>query len=418
MAVLDPLPVQIVNVDDEADAEWVDAPDFPPDVGLPGSRKVPFSGRILIERADFAEDPPKGFKRLVPGGEVRLRYSYVLRCEEVVHDDAGNVVGLMASIDPDTKGRHPGRKIGGTIHWVSADHAEPIEVRLYDRLFKSPSPDAAEDFLTELNPDSLTVMQAYGEPALGDLEAGGHVQLERQGYFYRDPSREDFVLNRVVTLKDSWARKQEAPKARAKTDEGPSGAEAAAANEALRAQQVADFLAAHPELGAEFDRLVEAGAKPAEARIVLADDGLRALLAEAEARLPKPRELTAWLCHVVAPAVDGDNALTGASLAELVGMVEDGRISKQVGRQLVPDLVRDGGSAAALVAERGLEQVSDADALGTAIDEVLAALPAEVERFRGGDKKLFGFFIGQVMRATGGKADAKAVQKLLRSKLG
>ncbi len=207
MAVLDPLPVTVTNFGEEETLE-VDAVNNPGDPEA-GSRKVPFSNKILIERSDFLEDPPKKFFRLSPGAEVRLRYAYVLRCDEVEKDEEGRVTGITASIDRDTLGKQPeGRKVKGVIHWVSQKHAIPAEIRLYDRLYSVPNPGASGDPIEDLNPDSLQVIEGYLEPSLGELPEGASVQFERMGYFVRDadstPARP--VFNRTVTLKDSWSK--------------------------------------------------------------------------------------------------------------------------------------------------------------------------------------------------------------------
>ena len=208
MAVLDPIPVTITNLGDDEDVELeaINNPEKPE----AGSRKVPFSNRIYIERSDFLENPPKKFFRLSPGSEVRLRYAYVLRCDEVEKDENGTIIGLTASIDRDTLGKQPeGRKVRGVVHWVSQKHAIATEVRLYDRLYSVPNPGASEDPLGDLNPDSLQTVEGYLEPSLGALPDGESVQFERIGYFSRDPDStpERPVFNRTVTLKDSWGKK-------------------------------------------------------------------------------------------------------------------------------------------------------------------------------------------------------------------
>jgi len=187
----------------------VDAINNPEDAEA-GSRKVPFSNRILIDRADFMENPPKKFFRLSPGGEVRLRYSFVLKCEGVEKDAEGRIIGLTATVDRDTLGKQPeGRKVKGVIHWVSASHAISAEIRLYDRLFSVPQPGFEGDPIADLNPESLTVVDGFLEPALGDLQDGERVQFERTGYFVRDAESTGSspVFNRTVTLKDSWGKK-------------------------------------------------------------------------------------------------------------------------------------------------------------------------------------------------------------------
>jgi glutaminyl-tRNA synthetase len=212
LCVLRPLKLVIENYPEDR-VEELEAPFYPHDVPKEGSRTVPFSRTLYIERDDFAEVPPKGFHRLSPGREVRLRYGYFVRCESVVKDPAtGEVVEVRCTYDPATRGgaAPDGRKVPGTIHWVSAAHAVPVEVRLYDRLFRVERPDLEEGgFESVLNPQSLEVLTGSRiEPAAVDPALGERLQLERQGYFFRDPvdSRPDhLVLNRIVQLRDSWA---------------------------------------------------------------------------------------------------------------------------------------------------------------------------------------------------------------------
>jgi glutaminyl-tRNA synthetase len=209
LAVLRPLKVVIENCPEDR-VEEVDATNNPEDESA-GTRKVPFSREIYIERDDFMEVPAKKFFRLSPGAEVRLRYAYIMKCERVIKDAAGEIVELRATIDTESlNGATAGRRVKGTIHWVSAAHALDAEIRLYERLFASEDPsDEGRDPLTDLNPDSLEVLTASKvERALGVAAPGTRFQFERQGYFSVDPdSRPDApVFNRTVTLKDSWAK--------------------------------------------------------------------------------------------------------------------------------------------------------------------------------------------------------------------
>ena len=212
LCVLRPLKLVIENYP-EGQGEELDAPFFPRDVPKEGERKVPFSRVLYIERDDFLEEPPKGFHRLSPGREVRLRYAYIVRCESVVKDPAtGEVVEVRCTYDPETRGGSTpdGRKVPGTLHWVSAEHSVPVEVRVYDRLFRSERPDQEEGgFEAALNPNSLeTLTGSRLEPAAADPALGERLQFERQGYFFRDPvdSKPDrLVFNRIVPLRDSWA---------------------------------------------------------------------------------------------------------------------------------------------------------------------------------------------------------------------
>ena len=209
LAVLRPLKVVIENYPEDQ-VEHLDAANNPEDPNA-GVRQVPFSRELYIERDDFMEDPPKKFFRLAPGREVRLRYGYFITCTDVVKDDAGEVVELRCTYDPETRGGQSpdGRKVKGTIHWVSARHAVETEVRLYEHLFTSERPDEEDDFLSTLNPDSLEVVaDAKVEPSLADALPGERFQFERLGYFAVDPDSEPGspVFNRTVSLRDTWAK--------------------------------------------------------------------------------------------------------------------------------------------------------------------------------------------------------------------
>jgi glutaminyl-tRNA synthetase len=211
MAVLNPLKLIIDNYP-EGQSEEMDAVNNPEDASA-GMRKVPFSKVLYIEQDDFRETPPPKYFRLYPGNEVRLRYAYLVRCVSVVKDEAGNVSEVHCTYDPATRGGDApdGRKVKSTIHWVSAQHALPAEVRLYEQLFSVERPDDGEDIESILNPNSLEVLQnCYVEPALGEARAGDKIQFERTGYFCIDPDSKPGrpVFNRTVTLKDSWAKMQ------------------------------------------------------------------------------------------------------------------------------------------------------------------------------------------------------------------
>ena len=213
MAVIDPLKVVITNYP-EGKSESFSCVNNPEDEAA-GRREVPFGREIFIEQADFMEEPPKGYYRLRPGGEVRLRYGYLIKCEEVVKDEAGNVVELRCTYDPESAGggSSDGRKVKGVIHWVSAADAVEAEVRLYDNLFAKENPDDVEEgktFTDYLNPTSLVVKKALCERSLGVAKEGDRFQFERVGYFCvdKDSTAEKLVFNRTVTLKDTWAKMQ------------------------------------------------------------------------------------------------------------------------------------------------------------------------------------------------------------------
>ena len=208
MVVQDPLKVTLTNWE-PGKVEWFDCPLNPADPEG-ATRKVPFSGELLIDRADFMEDAPKKFFRLKPGGEVRLKYTYIIRCDEVVKDAEGNVVELRCSYDPSTRpGGGDWRSVKGTIHWVSASHAREIELRLYDRLFTEAdmnSIPADRDYKEFLNPQSLVIGKGYAEPALAEDASGIAVQFERTGYYFKDKDSTDahIIFNKTVALKDSY----------------------------------------------------------------------------------------------------------------------------------------------------------------------------------------------------------------------
>ncbi len=211
MAVLDPLKVVITNYE-EGKEELIECINNPEDEGA-GMRSVPFSRELYIERNDFMEEPPKKYFRLSPGNEVRLRYGYLIRCEEVIKNEAGEITELRCTYDPESAhgGSSDGRKVKGIIHWVSAAHAQEAEVRLFDRLFTEESLDNIEEgktFLDYLNPTSLVKQCAYLEPALAGATLGEAYQFERVGYFCLDKeaTADKLIFNRTVTLKDSWAK--------------------------------------------------------------------------------------------------------------------------------------------------------------------------------------------------------------------
>jgi glutaminyl-tRNA synthetase len=423
LGVLRPLPLTLTNVDA---ASLVTAPLYPEELdpdGTRGTRVVPLDRELVIERDDFAIDPPAGWKRLAPGRVVRLRHAGCVRCDEVVTDAAGEVIGLRGTLlaEPVTD------KVAGVIHWVSASRGVTCEVRLYDRLFAVARPDAAEDVTTVLNPRSLEVVAgAVVEPAVV-AAAGSPIQLERVGYFVADrvDSRPDaLVLNRVITLRDTWA-KAEAVEAPTATAEGTfkTKASRAATRPAKKsgAEQRAIARERDAELAARYTAAVDAvGA--ADADLLHGDratsDFATAALALAPARA---KAIARWLVNEVPRAVGDaelpDTALTPAALVGLVELVETGAITAAVGKELLAELTERGGDPAALVEARGLRQVAGEGDLAPIIASVLAANPAKVAEYRGGRAGLLGFFVGQVMKASGGKANPATVNQLVTAAL-
>ena len=437
LCVLDPLRVVITSWP-EGEIDEIDAPYFPHDVPREGSRTVHFGRELYIERDDFSEDPPKGFFRLAPGREVRLRYGYVIRCDEVIRDDAGNVTELRCTHDPATRGGDTpdGRQVRGTIHWVSAQHALPCEVRLYDRLFSVADPEADEEktFLDFLNPESLRVRSnALIEPSVAGDEAAiagddsflagddapTHYQFERLGYFVRDPDSAPArpVFNRTVTLRDAWAKQAQPgahsdgrPQREKPQPQQETGTERRALDEldATRRQAVQEFARVHHLDDVTAEILTR---DPATERLFTAtvEEGASARLAA--------NWIVNELAREVGDAPPEDVALDAPQLAALLRLVENGAVGHAGAREVLAVLVREGGDPAAIIDARGLRQLSDTAAIDAIVADVIAANAPKVEAYRGGRTGLLGFFVGQVMARTGGRANPQVVGELLKQRL-
>ena len=452
MCVLRPLKLVVDNFP-EGDVEELDAPYFPKDIGKEGSRSIPFTREILIERDDFEETPPKGFRRLAPGGEVRLRYGYVVRCVDVVKDEGGAITEVHCTYDPDTRGGSTpdGRTVKGTIHWVSAYHSLPAEVRLYDRLFSVPDPDAVEDgedFTANLNPESLIVLtDSRVEPSLASDPPDTTYQFERTGYFVHDAvdSRPDhLVFNRAVTLRDSWAKVRKAAEREATEDgaakggaakggaaePGPTQAVDGAATDATPAGPTAAPPATappsprpeDPEAASRYDRLRDAhGLAESEASVLARDAGLFELFREGSEHTADDDGLAKWIVNEL-PRVLEDRPIEalpfgGRELARLVELVSASEVSGRAARDVLVVLAEEGGDPDTVIEERGLGRVSDASTLRPMVARLIEANPAQAQGYRDGKTGLMGFFIGQVMKETNGAADPEVTQSLLREAL-
>ncbi|MDI3290285.1 glutamine--tRNA ligase/YqeY domain fusion protein [Polyangium sp. 15x6] len=425
MAVLRPIKVVIENYP-EGKVEEFEAPLFPDEPGKGGTRKIPFSREVFIERDDFTLDPPDKWFRLAPGREVRLRYAYIVTCKDVVRDPAtGEVTEIRCTYDPETRegAAQAGKKVKGTLHWVSAAHARRVEVRLYDRLFRDERPDLVEegqDWKAGLNPESLVIIpDAAVEPSLASAEGGKHFQFERQGFFFVDPidSKPGVpVFNRTVSLKDSWAKiaepKQEA--SRAKKAEEPKPVVKTSPEERLGKLS--------PEARAIAEGLESRGLGREDAIVLAEDADLRAFYEQAIAAHPGPKTVASLVVNELARKLDGKkpSALPfgGAALGELASLVDDRTITPTIAKEVLSEMLTSGEAPRAIVEKKGMRQVSDASALEPIVDKVLADSPNEVKRYKEGNVKLLGFFVGKVMKASGGKANAERVNELLQKKLG
>ena len=434
MAVLDPLEVVITNYP-EGTSETFDAPFYPHDVPKEGSRPVPFSRTLHIEREDFEEDPPEGYYRLAPGREVRLRYAYLVTCTGVEKNDAGEVVRVLCTYDPATRGGNApdGRRVPGTLHWVSAEHSIVAEVRLYDRLFDAELPGADDtDFLDQLNPDSLRRLEgARLEPSLASAAPGDRFQFERQGYFVadRDSTAETLVFNRTVTLRDTWAKLS----GQAEVEERRHAAERKAAEKAAlkERQRLEAQSAGEPERELDTHQEERAtryhdqhGLGEADARLLASDDAVADFFEAALATYAEPRPVANWVLNELLRELKdrtvGDLPFGPAELAGLVALQDGGEISGNAAKQVFEAMLAGeaGGDPEAIVDARGLRVLDDTAAIAATIAEVLAANPGQVAAYRGGKTALLGFFIGQVMKATGGRAKAQQVRELLLEALG
>jgi glutaminyl-tRNA synthetase len=420
MAVLDPVKLVIENYP-EGQEDFLEAPYWPADHPEKGGRKLPFGREIYIEREDFMEEPSKKFFRLAPGREVRLRYAYLVTCTEVLKGSDGEITEIRCTYDPASRGgtSPDGRKVKGTLHWVSKAHAAELEVRLYDRLFSSENPDSEEgDFLDYLNPESLETRIVPVEPSLLSAATGSHFQFERQGYFFVDPvdsSEGKPVFNRVVSLKDSWA-KAKAPLSTAVQKPKVEQKEGASHAEVLR-----ERLAANPAMAERYAALMESGIASDEAAVLSADPDLMSYFEAANAQTTNGPLLAKWMANELVSLLKqdalADLAFSAIDFGCLVALIDSERISGKIAKTLLAAMAEGEGSPEGLVKARGLEQVADPAVLGPMIEEILQAHPAQVEQYRGGNSRMLGFFVGQVMKRTGGKASPAVVNALLEEGL-
>ena len=409
LCVLDPLKVTIVNYEGK---EEIDAPYYPHDVPKEGSRKLPFSREIYIDKADFQENPPKGYYRLTPEQPVRLRHGYIIACKEVIKDANGEVIEIKAEYYPDSKSGEDtsGIKVRSAIQWVSIEDAKQVEVRLYDRLYKCEAPQGIED----LNPDSLKVISnAYIEPAVITQKPDERFQFEREGYFYADPvdySDEKPVFNKIVGLKDSWAKKKQTPRKSEKTQE-------------KKVQVDGEVTPMTPEQESRFNHYTQVLKINNEVANTLArDEVLCAFYEEALRELNSPTNLANIIANEVAREIKEHSKealkFSPKEIAALVEMIDKATISTKIAKQVFEEMAQSGTHPAEIVKSKGLVQISDPAEILPIIQEVIAKNPDNVEKFKAGNKKLLGFFVGQVLKATGGKANPQVVNKLVAQELG
>jgi len=406
LCVLNPLKVTIENY---RGSEEIDAPYYPHDVPKEGSRKLPFSREIYIDRDDFMENPPKGYFRLTPDQPVRLRHAYIITCKEVIKDAKGNIIEIKAQYHSDSKSGSDssGIKVKSAIQWVSASEAKKVEIRLYDRLFQDEAPEGLED----INPNSLQVIKdALIEPAVINEKPDERFQFEREGYFYADPidyTDEKPVFNKIVGLKDSWAKKTK------KADPTPKAKKAQIDGKVVAMSQAQQRL---------FERYTTTlGLNFEVANTLARDETLSAFYEEALLVLNTPVALANTVTNEVARELKqmqiSELKFTPKEIAELVAMVEDKTISSKIAKQVFEQMVQSGENPTKIVQDKGLVQISDPTIILPIIDEVIANNPDNVAKFKAGNSKLLGFFVGQVLKSTRGKANPKVVNELVAQKL-
>ncbi|MCW8895172.1 glutamine--tRNA ligase/YqeY domain fusion protein [Sulfurimonas sp.] len=409
LAVLDPLKVTIENYEGH---EEIDAPYYPHDVPKEGSRKLPFSKNIYIERDDFKENPPKGYFRLTPEQPVRLRHGYIITCKEVIKDAGGNICEIKAEYHPDSKSGSDssGIKVKSAIQWVSAKEAKRVEVRLYDRLFSCEAPEGIQD----LNPDSLHVIKnALIEPAVILDKPDERFQFERQGYFYADPidyTDEKPVFNKIVGLKDSWGKKTKADKP---TPEPKA--------QAKKVQVDGEVVAMTEAEQALFNKYTARSISIEIANTLARDENLSSFYEETLSVLNSPVSLANIVVNEVARELKQTQAselkFSADQIAELVKMVDDETISSKIAKEVFEEMVKSGENPKKIVEDKGLVQISDPSKISPIIDEIIAKNPDNVAKFKAGNTKLLGFFVGQVLKATGGKANPTVVNQLVAESL-
>ena len=423
MCVVDPLKVIITNYN-ESDTTYLDAPYFPEDVGKEGTRPLPFTREILIEQSDFEENPSKGFRRLSPGEEVRLRYGYIIKCERVIKNEEGEVSELHCSYDSKTKSGAPTnqRKVKGTIHWVSATESLPAEVRLYDRLFSVSNPeDVDEDkhFTDHLNVDSLVVLKRSRiEVSVASDPPEMHYQFERVGNFIsdsKDSRPNNLVYNRTVTLKDTWKSSQENKK------EQPAQVEITSKKkQPSRAKNIIPKPKplSEQQLSSANNMIDQFGIPEGDATIFARNPTLMELFRSASEETDDYNALSKWCINEIPKDImDLDSPLSGKSVGELVKLRSLGKISSHSAKKILRVVANTGKSINEILEEETYAMIDDDQQLKDIVTEVIEGNEDAVQKYLSGKIQLLGFLVGQVMLETGGSADPNKTRALMESSL-
>ncbi len=408
MSVFKPLKVTIENY---SGFEDIEASYYPHDVPKEGSRVLPFSKEIYIEQDDFMENPPKDYYRLTPNQPVRLKYAYIISCQEVIKDDNGNIVEIKAKYYPNSKSGSDssGIRVKSAIQWVEANSAKKIEIRLYDRLFKKETPESIED----INPNSLEIIKnALIEPAVIQDRVNDRFQFERHGYFYRDPvdySDKRPIFNRVVSLKDSWAKKIKKDNRRDRNKPKKEHIEGKVAPMSREEENLFQIYTKKHNLNKEV------------ANTLARDIELSKFYQEALKEFNSPITIGNITTNEVARELKikkiDEVKFTPKYIADLAKMIDSETISTKIAKQVFEEMNKSGREPTKIVEERGLKQINDKSLILAIIRDVISKNKDNVKKFRDGNKKLLGFFIGEVLKASNGKANPKIVNSLIIEEL-
>ena len=412
MCVVDPLKVTIENYEGYEDIE---ASYYPHDVPKEGSRILPFSKTIYINRDDFEQNPQKGYFRLTPEQPVRLKYAYIITFKEAIKDKDGNIQELIVTYNKDSKSGQDksGIKVKSAIQWVETNSAKKVELRLYDRLFACESPQGIED----LNPNSLHIIKdALVEPAVIEDKIDVRFQFEREGYFYADPvdySEKYPVFNKIVGLKDSWAKKttKNSRRSRERKSEIKS--------KKIQSQTIEPLTQIQQKL---FDKYTkELNLNNEVANILAKDEVLSKFFQDVLKIFNSPINIANIVVNEVSKELKQKSIdelkFTPKQIASLVEMIDNNTISTKIAKQVFEEMCKDGIDPKQIVEDKGLIQITDPDIIIPIIDKIIANNKENVEKYKNGNNKLFGFFVGQVLKATSGKANPQIVNKLVKDRL-
>ena len=424
MCVLKPLKVIILN-HDENDTIELEAPYFPEDIGTEGTRMLPFTREIFIEQTDFDENPSKGFRRLSPGVEVRLRYAYIIKCENIIKNDDGDILEIHCTYDPNTKSRASSkhRKVKGTIHWVSATDSLPAEIRLYDRLFNVPNPEDVDDdghFTDHLNPQSLIVLKdSRVERSVAADPPNINYQFERTGNFISDSvdsNPRDLVFNRTVTLKDSWGRSKDIqhknPTRADKLSKRTSSQNTKHGIEAKTTSPSEEEVVSTKNLIAQF-KISEK-----DAMILSRNPDLMRLFISASQETSDHLTLSKWCVNEIPKNLTEETShLSGVSVAKLVELVSSGTVSSHSAKEIMTVLAKTGRNLDEIVSKDNYNQIHDSEELQYIVAEVIESNPNEVQKYLDGKTEILGYLVGRVMKVTSGSAEPKKTRELLETSL-